>query len=68
MAFPTLESYRISRDLSAKLRLITLLAVTAVVFVHAYNLTSRFGSGENAAEMAARRASSASSSTSSPRR
>ena len=51
MAFPTLDSYRISKDLSAKLRLVTLLAVTAVVFVHAYNMTSRFGSGENAAEM-----------------
>ena len=25
--------------------------MTAVVFVHAYNMTSRFGSGENAAEM-----------------
>ena len=51
MALPTLGSYRISKDLSAKLRLVTLLAVTAVVFVHAYNMTSRFGSGENAAEM-----------------
>ncbi len=51
MAFPTLGSYRISQDLSAKLRLVTLLAVTAVLFVHAYNMTSRFGSGENAAEM-----------------
>ena len=51
MASPTLGSYRISKDLSAKLRLVTLLAVTAVVFVHAYNMTSRFGSGENAAEM-----------------
>ena len=52
MAVPTLASYRISKDLSAELRLVTLLAVTAVVFVHAYNMTSRFGSGENAAEMA----------------
>ena len=52
MALPTLDSYRISKDLSAKLRLVTLLAVTAVVFVHAYNMTSRFGSGENAADMA----------------
>ena len=51
MAFPSPGSYRIAKDLSAKLRLITLLAVTAVVFVHAYNMTSRFGSGENAAEM-----------------
>jgi hypothetical protein len=51
MSFPTLESYRVSRALSAKLRLVTLLAVTAVLFVHAYNMTSRFGSGENAAEM-----------------
>jgi hypothetical protein len=46
-----LESYRVSETLSAKLRLVTLLAVTAVVFVHAYNITSRFGSGENAADM-----------------
>ena len=52
MTFPTLDSYRVSKGLSAKLRLVTLLAVTAVVFVHAYNMTSRFGSGENAAEMA----------------
>ena len=51
MSFPTLESYRVSKALSAKLRLVTLLAVTAVLFVHAYNMTSRFGSGENAAEM-----------------
>lgn len=51
MAFPELESYHVSKALSAKLRLVTLLAVTAVVFVHAYNLASRFGSGENAAEM-----------------
>ena len=51
MAFPTLGSYRISKDLSAKLRLVTLLAVTAVVFVHTYNMTNRFGSGENTAEM-----------------
>ena len=55
MAFPVLPSYRVSRELSAKLRLVTLLAVTAVVFVHAYNMTSRFGSGENAAEMAGAR-------------
>lgn len=46
-----LEPYRVTRALSAKLRLVTLLAVTAVLFVHAYNMTSRFGSGENAAEM-----------------
>ena len=51
MAFPTFGSYRISKDLGGKLRLVTLLAVTAVAFVHAYNMTSRFGSGENAAEM-----------------
>jgi hypothetical protein len=51
MPRPRLEPYRVSRTLSAKLRLVTLLAVTAVVFVHAYNMTSRFGSGENAAEM-----------------
>jgi Acyltransferase family len=46
-----LEPYRVTGALSAKLRLVTLLAVTAVLFVHAYNMTSRFGSGENAAEM-----------------
>ncbi len=51
MFAPRLDPYRVSRALSAKLRLVTLLAVTAVVFVHAYNMTSRFGSGENAAEM-----------------
>ena len=51
MPLPKLESYRVTKTLSAKLRLVTLLAVTAVVFVHAYNMTSRFGSGENAAEM-----------------
>ncbi|NLE22458.1 MAG: acyltransferase [Actinobacteria bacterium] len=51
MSAPRLDRYRISAALSAKLRLVTLVAVTAVVFVHAYNLTSRFGSGENAAEM-----------------
>lgn len=51
MPLPKLESYRVTTTLSAKLRLVTLLAVTAVVFVHAYNMTSRFGSGENAAEM-----------------
>ena len=51
MPLPKLDSYRVSKVLSAKLRLVTLLAVTAVVFVHAYNMTSRFGSGENAAEL-----------------
>jgi Acyltransferase family len=51
MSFPSLESYRVSKSLSGKLRLVTLLAVTAVLWVHAYNMTSRFGSGENAAEM-----------------
>lgn len=49
MSVPTLESYRIDRLLGSKLRLVTLLAVTAVVFVHAYNLNSRFGLSENAA-------------------
>jgi surface polysaccharide O-acyltransferase-like enzyme len=47
----TLEPYRVSKTLSAKLRLVTLLAVTAVVFVHANNMTSRFVLGENAALM-----------------
>ena len=51
MSLPQLGPYRVSRTLSAKLRLVTLLAVTAVVFVHANNMTSRFVSGENAAEM-----------------
>ncbi len=51
MPLPKLESYRVTTTLSAKLRLVTLLAVTAVVFVHAYNMSSRFGPGENAAEL-----------------
>jgi hypothetical protein len=51
MSRSRLDSYRVTKTLSSKLRLVTLLAVTAVVFVHAYNMTSRFGSGENAAEM-----------------
>ena len=51
MPFSTLEAYRVSETLSAKLRLVTLLAVTAVLWVHAYNMTSRFVTGENATEM-----------------
>ena len=51
MAPLPLESYRISPALSAKLRLVTLLAVTAVVWVHAYNMSNRFVTAENAAEM-----------------
>ena len=50
MSFPRLPAYRISGPLSAKLRLVTLLAVTAVLWVHAYNMSSRFVTGENAAE------------------
>ena len=50
MAFPTLEPYRVGKSLGSKLRIVTLLAVTAVLFVHSYNLHSRFASGENAAE------------------
>ncbi|MBE0528077.1 MAG: hypothetical protein IH629_02590 [Thermoleophilia bacterium] len=49
MSLLTLESYRVDSRLGSKLRLVTLLAVTAVAFVHAYNMTSRFGLGENAA-------------------
>jgi len=52
MPLPKLESYRVTAALSANLRLVTHLAVTAVVFVHAYNMSSRFGAGENAAEIA----------------
>jgi hypothetical protein len=29
---------------------VTLVAVVAVLFVHAYNMSSRFGSGENTAD------------------
>ncbi|HEX5641029.1 MAG TPA: acyltransferase [Thermoleophilia bacterium] len=50
MSFPQLPAYRISGPLSAKLRLVTLLAVTAVLWVHANNMSSRFVVGENAAE------------------
>jgi hypothetical protein len=46
-----LPHYPISKHLSGKLRVITLLAVLAVLFVHAYNLNGRFGSAENAADM-----------------
>ncbi len=48
---PTLESYRIGPALSAKLRVVTLLAVTAVIWVHTYNMTNRFINAENVAEM-----------------
>jgi surface polysaccharide O-acyltransferase-like enzyme len=51
MSLPSLDTYRVSKKLSAKLRLVTLLAVTAVVFVHAYNMSSRFGSSEIAADL-----------------
>lgn len=43
-----LPAYPISKHLSAKLRLVTLFAVLAVLGVHAYNMSSRFGSAENA--------------------
>jgi surface polysaccharide O-acyltransferase-like enzyme len=46
-----LPAYPVSRHLSAKLRVVTLLAVIAVVGVHAYNMSSRFISAENAAGM-----------------
>ena len=62
MSFPRLPAYRISGPLSAKLRLVTLLAVTAVLWVHANNMSSRFVTGENAAEV-----SPSASSSSSPR-
>ncbi len=48
---PELEAYRIAPPLSAKLRVITLLAVTAVILVHAYNMDSRFAGGENAPDV-----------------
>jgi surface polysaccharide O-acyltransferase-like enzyme len=53
MSMPLLGSYRISQPLSAKLRLVTFLAVTAVVFVHAYNLSNRFAVGENTTGLSA---------------
>jgi peptidoglycan/LPS O-acetylase OafA/YrhL len=46
-----LPTYPISPHLSRKLRVVTLVAVVAVLFVHAYNMSSRFGSGENTADM-----------------
>jgi len=45
-----LPAYPISKHLGTKLRLVTLLAVVAVLGVHAYNMSSRFGSAENAAD------------------
>jgi hypothetical protein len=41
----------VSERLSVKLRLVSLLAVLAVLFVHAYNLHTRFGLAENAPDM-----------------
>lgn len=46
-----LPAYPVSKHLSGKLRLVTLLAVIAVLGVHAYNMHSRFGAGENAADV-----------------
>jgi hypothetical protein len=46
-----LPAYPISKHLSSKLRVVTLLAVVAVLGVHAYNMSSRFGSAENAADL-----------------
>ena len=46
----SLPAVPISRYLSLKLRVITLISVCAVVVVHAYNLNSRFLAGENGPE------------------
>lgn len=42
-------AYAIGPDLARRLRLVTLVAILAVLFVHSYNLGSRFAAGENTA-------------------
>ena len=49
---PAAQDVAIDQHLSAKPRVVTLLAVCTVLVVHAYNLNSRFATAENGPEMA----------------
>ena len=46
-----LPAYPISKHLSTKLRVVTVLLVVAVLAVHAYNMASRFAGAENAVDL-----------------